>query len=158
MIWGLAKIALEVGYPAPQVWDIIVSCDGYSALDRALLSSPDRLSSKYKHYDLVSAIMGLWRDIPCSSFPVHVKSHQDDVLPPKKLSRLALMNIEVDKAAYNYMQQCVSAKLPVPPVQRFRFGLPMVMVGDVVVSSELYSELMNQCTAKTLREYWISNW
>jgi len=50
------------------------------------------------HYDLLVAIQALCRQTPISSSIIHVKGHQD-LGTMMVLSRLAMMNIRMDKIA-----------------------------------------------------------
>ncbi len=141
--------AIKMGYEKDLLWKIVVSCDGYAALERSLVSNPDRLSTSYKHFDLVSVIMGIWRDMPCSTFPVYVKSHQDEVIPPAELSPLTILNISVDICAKSYMKRCVDRNTPIP-TGHFHFGLPTVTFYEGhEMESELYKSLLRLCTASS---------
>ncbi len=110
-LWGFATIATYRGYTPDRIWKILVACDGYSALDCFMNVLPERLSTSHKQYTLIAAILGIWKNMSCDSFPVHVKGHQGRALPPSRFSRLEHMNISVDCLAKVY---CIVVYLYLP--------------------------------------------
>ena len=118
--------------------------------------SPDRLSTQYKQYDIVAAVLGIWRCMPCNNFPVLVKGRQDDVIPPSELSRLERMNISVDRSAKGFLRRCLVSHAD-RPSGRYTFGLPVVRFAGEEVSTELYKTLMDHCTYSALCCYCIEN-
>ncbi len=87
---------------------------------------------------MVGAILGIWAQMPCANFPVHVKGHQDSVVPPLQLSRLGeCMNISVDCSVKAYMLHCCVAHSTPVPSGCFHFGLPTVYFHGKEVSTEL---------------------
>ncbi len=75
---------------------VVVACNGLSALKKARNQYPTDPGEA--HYDLISAIRQLRQLLPFKITFEHVKGHQDQGIPTA-LTRLAWMNINMDKAA-----------------------------------------------------------
>jgi hypothetical protein len=56
---------------------ITIACDGKTALFQAFHSSVDSTSLTWKHFDILTSIIGWWSHIPYSPRAQHVKGHQD---------------------------------------------------------------------------------
>ena len=79
-----------------------LACDGKSALKKAIDAHPNWQSPKQQHADLLSAIATLTANSPLTISPLHVKGHQDDILPFNMLTRPAQLNVICD---YNAKQE-----------------------------------------------------
>ncbi len=136
-----------------------MSCDGKSALSTSLLASPDRLSTRSKHFDIISMIMGFWKELPCQSFPVHVKGHVDEFKTNCQLTRLEKLNVEVDSSAKAFAYTSVAASHPHIREFSSSFGFPVVRYDSAIISSNLYRTLHDRCTRNDdLRIYWECHW
>ena len=58
-----------------------IACNGSSALQKALDKDKNWRLSKHLHADLLSATTSILQESPIAFSPMHVKGHQDDVLP-----------------------------------------------------------------------------
>ncbi len=160
LIWGLWTLSknTQLSSAPPTIWDIIVACDGKSALATSLLADPARLSSRFKHFDILSMIMGFWKQLPCSSFPVHVQSHLDDHCPIESLNRLERLNVEVDHHAKRFAYEAVSHHHPHICDYNSTYGFPVVRFKGQMLSTNLYRSLHDLCTRSALLAYWESRW
>jgi hypothetical protein len=83
--------------------EIKIDCDRESALEAAFSKSlagvidPD--------FDILSSIFRLLSHSPISWKPVHVKGHQDDILPIENLPRLVQLNVEMDLLAQAHLKE-----------------------------------------------------
>ncbi len=159
LLWGIWTISSTATHAdTPAVWDILISCDGKSALATSLLASPERLSTRYKHFDMISMIMGFWKQLPCASFPVHVKGHIDDLKSTSELSRLELLNVEVDRYAKRFAYESVAKQHPHLSDFASSHGMPVVCYQKQLISSNLYRTLHKHCTRNDLIRYWENRW
>ncbi len=75
---------------------VSVHCDGLTALRQSTRKKIERISSKSKHSDLLSACCQLINQLPISITPTHVKGHRDDVVSFENLTTPEVMNVEMD--------------------------------------------------------------
>lgn len=54
LLWGLWRLSRDTKHPTPPTcWDILIGCDGKSALNTSLCLEPERLSCRYRHFNLL---------------------------------------------------------------------------------------------------------
>lgn len=86
---------------------IEIGCDGISALEAIYL--PNVVTSKTKHFDLITSTRQLLARSPLTWKHRHVHGHQDEVLG-QHLDRWAKLNIEMDIAAKAYWEEATTAR------------------------------------------------
>ena len=96
-LWGLLDIAaatwaLEQAFPHINSPDFTVGCDGEAALKASMLSYPPALTTQIKHFDIISGIMGYWRNIRSTPVPTWVEGHLGDHIAFHLLPRLNKLN------------------------------------------------------------------
>ena len=91
-VWALEKAANITG-------SMVIGCDGMSALRQSLITNPDTLTARAQHFDLISAIMGYWKNIQFTAVPTWVEAHLDDHAERSSLPRLNRLNTERDDGA-----------------------------------------------------------
>jgi len=95
----------------------------------------EKITTRSKQFDIISSIVGYWNKVDSTSFPIHVKGHQDDS-DRNDLSRLELMNLP-------------------HTVGSFRYGFPRVLLSQVPTHSCLASNILTYCTTTPLIQYWL---
>ena len=91
-----------------ELWDlkegtVTLRCDGINTLHQALEFKYNPTSASQHQFDLLSGIQGYILYGTISYTPKYVKWHQDDILDINKLNRWALLNIEVDFWAKEFL-------------------------------------------------------
>ena len=113
----------------------------------------EKITTRSKHFDIISFIVGYWNKVDSTSFPIHVKGHQDDT-GRNDLSRLELMNIDMDLMAKEILRRHISQNLP-NTVGSFRYEYPRVLLSQVPTHSCLASNILTYCTTTPLIQYWL---
>ena len=131
---------------------IIIGCDGLSAL-RKIQRIPS-LSSK--HYDYLSSLNSLLKDIPLTVQFLHVKGHLDATTDIENLSTVEQMNIQADQLA----KQANEVDYSNPQLEHLplynEYGPVSFQDGSSTkISSHLKKTLYSKLTEKPTREYWI---
>ena len=134
--------------------ELIVACDGISALFKSIHSDKERLYTRDLHFDLLSAIIGFWSEMSAEAFPVHVKGHQDDSIEIVNLPRLARMNVKMDALAKAILKSSLSAHHAAPTAS-FTFGLPPITCRTVPIESSFAKSAVATVATIKAREYWI---
>ena len=128
-----------------------IGCDGLAAWDAVFVGHP--VTSKTKHYDLITTIQTLLRRSPIRWTPKHVEGHQDDH-PGKYLDRRAKLNIEMDLAAKIYWEQAIEQDLR-PQVELD--GEPWsIWLNDKKLVKELRNTIYDELHSRPLRQYWTA--
>ena len=83
---------------------IEVECDGLSALHRSFWHKEENIFSSQTHFDCLSGLHGLNRELDTTWVYRHIAGHQEDVAGAE-LDRWALMNIEFDVRAKDYWSE-----------------------------------------------------
>lgn len=78
---GLAAFVTCIHLPPSSTHTLTIACDGISALNQVGLKK-QKIKSKMKHVDLISAISEVWEDDECQLKKEHVYGHQDDLARP----------------------------------------------------------------------------
>ncbi len=129
---------------------IELGCDGMSAIDRAF-SCITILNIEEPCYDLISAIKKLWTYSPILWKVQHVRGHQEEEKQISELSRLELLNIEMDKEAkafLNRARQC--------PQHYVIHAEPWSLwLGDKKVVRDLSESVYEYVHAPEARAYWM---
>ena len=82
-----------------------IACNSLSALKKALDKERNWRTSKQLHADILSATTSILQEYPIEFSPMHVKGHQDEVLPYNMLTRPAQLNVICDYNAKDAMKQ-----------------------------------------------------
>ena len=151
VLWALEQTLAEKAVPS----ELIIACDGISALFKSIHSDKERLYTRDQHFDLLSAIIGFWSEMIAEPFPVHVKGHQDDSVDVENLPRLARMNVKMDSLAKFILKNSLSNR-EISPVASFSFGLPTVTCRDVPIESSFAKSTLHTVVTIKAREYWIA--
>ena len=121
-----------------------------SAIDRAF-SCVTILNIEEPCYDLISAIKKLWTYSPILWKVQHVRGHQEEEKQISELSRLELLNIEMDKEAkvfLNRARQC--------PRHYVIHAEPWSLwLGDKKVVRDLSESVYEYVHAPEARAYWM---
>ena len=97
--------------------------------------------------------MGYWREMRSTTFPTHVKGHQDDNIDASELPRLARMNTRIDEIAKRILQNSLHQSEPLPKAS-FKLRMVKVKQIDVYIHSSLETSLRKACKKGPLLEYW----
>ena len=142
---------IEDIYPG-QEYDVIVACDGESALMKALTTPRDKISSSNRAYDILSRIADIREQLRAQITPVHVEGHADE--SGREMTDLEVMNCRMDARAKQIMEenrnQDRAANLPPSEL-----GLSPVSVGGVEINSELLKSLRFHIGKTRLLRWWI---
>ncbi len=103
-LWGLLGItmtiwALESAFPEIISPSLLVGCDGEAALKASLFSYTPSLSTKVKHFDIISGILGYKKHIRSTLRRQWVTGHLLDHMAWQSLPRLNRINEEMDTEA-----------------------------------------------------------
>ena len=88
-----------------------------------------------------------------TTFPTHVKGHQDDNIDASELPRLARMNTRIDEIAKRILQNSLHQSEPRPKAS-FKLRMVKVKQIDVYIHSSLETSLRKACKKGPLLEYW----
>jgi hypothetical protein len=92
--------------------EITLGCDNTSTLQ---ILEPEYLPDpKDIDFDLTVACWVVKKKMQIKWNPLHIKGHQDSVIPRQELTREALLNIEVDKMAGAYWMKLVEKSNTMP--------------------------------------------
>ena len=89
-VWGLTK------------GGILLGCDGKDALNQAINIEQTMTVCQQQQFDLLSGIQGYVRASLIIYLPFHIKGHQDGKKKLEDLTRLELLNVEVDLYAKEF--------------------------------------------------------
>ena len=83
------------------LYSLLTACDNLGALNK--VGSP-RAKTKpaLKSFDLITALLDTWNNIPVVARPQHVRGHQDDRIGP--LTFLESLNVRMDLFAKSIAQ------------------------------------------------------
>ena len=149
VLWSIEQ-TLEERVPS----EVIIACDGISALFKSITKNKERLKTRDMHFDVISAIIGFWNRMTAEPFPVHVRGHQDDKVQFDTLPRLAQMNVTMDLLAKYILRSSLAARTAVP-LASFSFGLPPISCNGVPVESELAKSSVTLIATRKARSYWL---
>ena len=158
-LWGilglsLATWALEQTI-GPTVQNVVVGCDGMSALTQSLERNPEGLTSRGKHFDMVAAIMGFWKNITASAVPTWVEGHMAQRMGREELPRLNRINEDRDIGAKRIAQAGANSPTHSPFQVTFKFGFAAINLhGDRIVSSA-EKEILATLAKAPLQKYWL---
>ena len=84
-----------------QETSLLTACDNLGALNK-VGSRRDKTKPALKSFDLITALLDIWNDIPVTARPQHVRGHQDDRIGP--LTFLESLNVRMDLLAKSIAQ------------------------------------------------------
>ncbi len=145
-LWALEKAAAITG-------PIVIACDGMSALQQSLMVNPASLTARATHFDIISAIMGYWKDMTCTAIPTWVESHLDDQTDRASLPRLHRLNTERDDGAKRICQQHFASYQPFEI--KFKYAFPQITHQGVVVKSKAEKSLLKHLAVAPLKDFWL---
>ena len=83
-LWGLLGISIALWSLektiGPLQTDIVIRCNGMDALNKSLVCNPESLTAKGKHFNLIAAIMGYWKQLKTTARPTWVEGHIEQCL------------------------------------------------------------------------------
>ena len=149
----LVLLLFETLLPPTAPYDIIIGCDGKSALFKAMTGDREYFNASCPSFDLIARILSIREQLKARIKPVHVRGHQDQ--NGKKLTYLETLNVRMDSLAkailnHNYANDedlCDS----LPPMKGC---LPLLDYKNVPIVSNLSSTLVHRISETRLREYW----
>jgi len=75
---------------------VLIGCDGKAALDQSLNIKDNMTSCQQQQFDMISGIQGYVIASKIEYLPFYIKGDQDSKKKLVDLSRLELLNVEVD--------------------------------------------------------------
>ena len=150
---GLFTIKILCEYFHLNEGRLIIGCDGQGALHKVQTSAT--LSST--HFDYVSAIQNLIRDIPLSLQFLHVKGHLDKVLDMHQMSTVEKMNMLVDIVAREYNETPYDESTMAHKSLYKEYGPIKLQDNDtsMKITSNLRTTLYDELTKHPAKEYWM---
>ena len=137
--------------------EVIVGCDGISALQEAIYNNKTATSAQ-QHFDLISGMQGYITESKVVYKPLHIKGHQDKDTPIGDLDRMAILNIECDAYAKEYLQErtnmgatCARKVLEYHTPK----GMWQVQLHGTRLCNNLIEELRESIEGGKAAEYWI---
>jgi hypothetical protein len=134
-----------------QSGSITIACDNISALNNAM--QHDHLPSlSQAEYDFIYVIKQKLQMLPISYSVKHVKGHQDNGGPTKRLDRWSLLNIEMDALAKSILEQWQEC-----PSSQLIDGEPWpVMQDGVKLVKDIDRNLYKIVHAPAVLQYWTA--
>ena len=80
----------------------MLGCDGKDALNQSINIKQTMTVCQQQQFDLLSGIQGYLRASPITCLPFHIKGHQDNKKELEDLTRLELLDVEVDSYAKEF--------------------------------------------------------
>ena len=143
----------ETWIPPTEPYDIVIGCDGKSALFKALSGDREYFDISCPSFDLLARIFHIREQLKARITPTHVRGHQDR--KGKKLTYLETLNVRMDTLAKEILQHhhthddelCDA----LPPIQG---GLPILDYQNTPIVSNMASTLLHRISENRLRDYW----
>ena len=136
---------MRTSYPTLNI-TVSIYCDGLEAVKKS--SIPLRWArGAPNHYDLLSAIWNLRRELRCNPVFNHVKGHQK--IPYSDLDLPSQMNHLMDQRAKAFLRE-----KPTPPPSDIFKEAWSVHTPEGKISGEVQSELQDHCTTSNLLGWW----
>ena len=155
-LWGLLGISVAL-WALEKAADIsgslVIACDGMSALQQSLITYPDTLTAKAQHFDLISAIMGYWRQMKCSAIPTWVEAHLDDHMDRMSMPRLNKLNAERDDGAKRICRSHFVSYIPFEI--KYKHSFPQLSCQGEIIKSAAEKDILRRLVANPLRKYWL---
>ena len=136
---------------------VSIGCDGLSALQQAV-SKIKTATSAQQHFDLISGIQGYIHDSKIIYQPFHIEGHQDEKTPLVELDRMAVLNIECDAYAKEYLQERThNGTISARDVLAYHLpkGMWKVSLHGTRLCTHLVDELRESIEGSRTAEYWI---
>ena len=133
--------------------DIIIGCDGESALFKSLLTDREYFSTQHKCFDLISRIIATKESIKATLTPTHVKGHQEDLR--NNLTAMEKLNVRMDKLAKEILTKNTEENMEIQdalPVDNR--GIIQVDLENVPITSNLSSTLQERIGRNRLLDWW----
>jgi hypothetical protein len=137
---------------------ITIGCDGVGAIQS--VCSNHYLKTSAKHFDIINSIKMSIRKSPLHWRFIHIKGHQDDLLPFELLDHLAQLNTMADELAKKKISSLLLQNPPLPRPQH----LPHESVEVCWINNRFVKQKISSCLVRTLtkciqtttiRKYWI---
>ena len=145
--------SVEKIVPPSQPYTVRVACDGKSALFRSLLTTRDQFNSRQKGFDIISSIISIRERLCGDVLPVHVYGHQDDT--DKELSRLEVLNVEMDALAKAILSDAILMNQNIPDaIPVTTDGIIQVDYKDMPITSNLASTIRYQIGKNRIVKWW----
>ena len=150
---GMMCIKLLCEYKNITTGRILIGCDGLGALKK-IQTTTTPLSTK--HFDYVSSLQMIIKEIPLSIQFIHVKGHQDASIDMEQLSVVEQMNVLADTLAKQANSRLThdnrTANLPL-----FKELGPLFLSNGITqtkLTSQLQHSLYSELTKYPTRSYW----
>jgi len=139
---------------------ILIGCDGKVALDQALNIKDNMTSYQQQQFDMISGIQGYIQVSTIEYLPFHIKGHQDSKKKMEDLSRLELLNVEVDWMVKDYRAEKYDNDI-VKQRRYYKYVMPMRMwkisfMGTRVIN-KVVPFLRESIEGGKAAEYWVTN-
>ena len=154
LIGGSAALALLLDLLPTHSNTYTIGCDNTAALG-LLRKVQYPLKTKWQHSDLTSILLDIWKSMPASPIPHHIKGHQDDHYGPH--TALESMNIHMDRLA----KACARSFTPItnPGDKWIHKGFGQMKLSNQLIEgnlkSSLYSALCHNDYKKYLEQKWL---
>ena len=146
---------IEETYPGTDGYDVIVACDGESALFKSLTTPRSKFTSSDRVFDILSRIADIRQQLKARILPVHVEGHVDDT--GRALSEIEIMNCRMDSQAKRIMHKFLSHRYPRPQLlPTSPNGLSPVSIAGVEINSELMKNLRFHIGKTRLLKWWLA--
>ena len=145
-VWGLTK------------GGILLGCDGKEALNQSLHIKNRMTVCHQQQFDLLSGIQGYVRASVIKYLPLHIKGHQDNKKKVGGLTRLELLNVEVDCYAKDFWADRYLSNIKIQK-KYFDYHLPLGMWHISFMGTRIVNQLAD-CLRENIEggkaaEYWV---
>jgi hypothetical protein len=120
-----------------QETSLLTACDNLGALNK-VGSRRDKTKPALKSFDLITALLDIWHDIPVVARPQHVRGHQDDRIGP--LTFLESLNVRMDLLAKSIAQTHIRNGCPDLPTSS-TVGYGTITIRGIMVCTNLQRTL-----------------
>ena len=142
---------LEAIFPGGR-YDVIVACDGESALEKALTTPRNKITSNDPACDILTRIADIRVKLRARIIPVHVEGHADEL--GRQLTDMERKNCRMDTLAKAVLttHRLADRSHALPPSE---IGLSQITVGGVEINSEISKSLRFHIGKKRILKWWV---
>ena len=157
-LWGLLGISAAIWSLEQTIGSthkpVVVGCDGLAALTESLMRHPEGLTAKGKHFDMIAAIMGYWKNITATAAPTWVEGHIERRLNRHEWPRLNRINYDRDRGAKRIAR--VGANSRYRPFHiEFKFGFAVISVAGHRIVSQAERDIITSLSCEPLQSFWL---
>ena len=158
-LWGLLGLSFAIWSLeqtiGPTTKKVVVGCDGMAALTQSLMRNPESLTAKGKHFDMIAAIMGFWKNISATAVPTWVEGHLADRMRREDLPQLNRINEDRDFGAKRIARAGANSPSLAPFHTAFKFGLAPLTLKSLQIVSSAEKEILTNLAREPLQKYWL---